>query len=111
MKKFLNSFKYAVSGIIFTFKNERNFRIMIYFGAFVIFLTIYFNIQSLEKIIIYFIVALVLIFELINTAFEQALNEINREFSQNIKNAKDIITANFISSQYFGASLTLLGTT
>ena len=76
MKKFINSFKYAIKGFIHCIKNERNFRIHVIVAILVIGIALFLELSTYEYILILLAVALVLICEMINTAIERTIDAI-----------------------------------
>lgn len=85
-----SSFKDAFSGVKFTFKNERNFRIHTVVTVLVVTAGFVLKISLLEWIIIVLCIGLVLAMELVNTAIEQTVDLIVGEsFHELARNAKD----------------------
>ena len=64
----------AVRGIAFTFKNERNFRIEVYFSIFVLIALFVFRANLLQSAIVVMMIFLVLMIELMNTAIERVVD-------------------------------------
>lgn len=93
MRKFIKGFSYAFSGLINTFKTEVNFR----FHVFATFITIalgwYLSLSTLEWLWVFLSIALVLSFELMNTALEAICNRLSMNFDPSIKKAKDAAAA------------------
>ena len=71
IKKFLKSARFALRGIFSIYKTEQNFRFQIFASCFVIFLIIFFKVSPKEIIVLILIISLVLIMEIINSAFEK----------------------------------------
>ena len=89
-KKIINSFKYAIEGIISSFKTERNMKIHVLVMLIVIGLSIYLKIDKIEACIIAIVIALVIGAELFNTAIETIVDMISPEKNNKAKLAKDI---------------------
>lgn len=89
----LKSFQFAFEGIKVAIQKGRNFRIQIIFGMLSLFLGFIFKISSSEWIALIFIVALVLILELINTAIESIVDLVSPEIHPKAKIAKDVAAA------------------
>ncbi|MDR1559704.1 MAG: diacylglycerol kinase family protein [Clostridiales bacterium] len=68
------SFKYALSGIVETLKNERNFKIHLYAAVCALGLAIWLKISVIEFICVSISIAMVLSAELINTAIESVVD-------------------------------------
>lgn len=89
-KSLLSSFKYALEGIWHALKNNRNLRIDFLFAFLVVLLGLYFQITSLETIILTITVLLVISSEMINTSLEEMVNLITNEHRKEAKIAKDV---------------------
>ena len=89
-KKLINSFKYAISGIITSFKTERNMKIHILVMILVIIAGIIFKLSLLDWIILVIMFGLVISAELFNTAIETTIDMISREKNEKAKIAKDV---------------------
>lgn len=74
MRRFIRSCSYAVKGILFALKNERNFQIEIVFGILALFGMFFFPLSGLERGLIILSVTLVLTLELANTALERVMD-------------------------------------
>lgn len=89
-RSLIESFNYAVSGIIHTLKTERNMRIHFVIGVLVILLSLYFDFTRGELILLFFTISLVLITEMINTAIERTIDLITKEYHPLARLAKDM---------------------
>ncbi len=88
--KIFKSFKYAIKGIIYTLKNERNMRFHTFASVCVLVLSPFFNL-SLEKYIILFLtITLVVAFEMINSSVESLVDVCSKDYNSTAKAAKDI---------------------
>ena len=86
---FKNS-QYALEGLIHAIKTETSFKIELFLSIFII-LAIYFIDTSLEsKLILLTTGILVLIVELLNSAVENVVDLVTKEFHPLAKSAKDI---------------------
>ena len=92
-KKIVNSFKYAISGIITGFKEERNMKIHILAVVIVVILGIVLKISKTEWIICLILFGAVISAELFNTAIETVVDMISPEKNEKAKLAKDISAA------------------
>lgn len=88
--RILNSFKYAIQGIIQCSKFEKNFRLQLVIGALTFVFGFFFSISVSEWIALLFCSALVLGFEMMNTAIEKLSNVITQSIHPVIKHVKDI---------------------
>lgn len=89
-KKLINSFKYAISGIITSFRTERNMKIHILVMILVIIAGIVFKLSLLDWIILVIMFGLVISAELFNTAIETTIDMITKEKNEKAKIAKDV---------------------
>lgn len=92
-KRLIHSFKDALKGVIFVFRNEQNFRIQIFISILVILLANYFPLSKGELIVIVLLIFLVLILELLNSAVEKMADVLKPRLSFQIKIVKDIMAA------------------
>ena len=89
-KKIVNSFKYAIEGIISSFKTERNIKIHISAMIIVIICGILLKLDKIEWCIIIIAIVTVISAELFNTAIETVVDMISPEKNEKAKLAKDI---------------------
>ena len=89
-KKLINSFKYAIEGIISSFKTERNMKIHVLAMIVVIALGLFFKLNKGEWCFIIIAIASVISAELFNTAIETVVDMVSPERNPKAKLAKDI---------------------
>lgn len=89
-KKIINSFKYAIEGIMASFKNERNIKIHATIMLLVIIAGIILKINKIEWIICIILFSIVISAELFNTAIETVVDMIMPTKNEQAKIAKDI---------------------
>jgi len=80
VRKLIDSFNYAVSGIIYTLKTQRNMRVHFISAFFVLTLSLFFNFSRVELLLLFFTVSLVIIAEMINTAIEKSIDMFTKEY-------------------------------
>ncbi|HLO49232.1 MAG TPA: diacylglycerol kinase family protein [Kamptonema sp.] len=68
------SFKFAWTGLTYTFETQRNFRIHIVIGALAIGLSVFLHLKPVEIAVIGLTIGLVLALELLNTAIESVVD-------------------------------------
>lgn len=90
MKKFINSFKYAIQGIISSIKVERNIKIHFIIALLVILGGIILQISNIEWLMCIALIFVVISAELFNTAIEITLDVVMPEKNSKVKKAKDI---------------------
>lgn len=89
-RSLMESFNYAVTGIIYTLKTERNMRIHFIISIVVIILSLFFDFSRGEMLLLFFTISLVFITEMINTAIERTVDLITEDFHPLARVAKDI---------------------
>lgn len=89
-KKLINSFKYAIEGIISSFKTERNMKIHVLAMIIVIALGLFFKLNKVEWCFIIIAIASVISAELFNTAIETVVDMVSPERNPKAKLVKDI---------------------
>ncbi|MGO1368128.1 MAG: diacylglycerol kinase [Senegalia sp. (in: firmicutes)] len=90
MKRLIDSFNYAVEGIIYTLKTQKNMRIHFSVMVLILFLSLFFNFSKLELLSLFFAISLVIIAEMINTAVEKTIDMFTSEFHPLAKIAKNV---------------------
>lgn len=93
IKKRAFSLKNAVVGISWIFKTQPNFKIHLFFSAVAIFGALIFQISSSEFFIIVMLIGIGLAIEAINTSIEEAIDAIHKDWTEEIKVAKDTSAA------------------
>jgi len=87
------AFKYAIQGIIYASKVEKNFQIHIIFAFVVSVLSIILKIDKIEWLFIIISIFGVLSLELINSALERAVDIATQDIKPLAKQAKDLAAA------------------
>lgn len=90
MKGLIDSFNYAVTGIITSMKTERNMVIHYLAAIGVMSLSLLFDFTKVEFLILLIATTLVVVTELINTAIEKAIDLITEDYHPIAKIVKDI---------------------
>ena len=84
------SFRYAFNGLIYTFKNSRNFKIQILFACFSLILGSIIQLDTSGFLILIVTILSVLILEIFNTSIESLVDlVVKKKFSNLAKIAKD----------------------
>ena len=86
----VESFNYAIEGIIHVLRTQRNMRIHFAIGIGVLVAALAFDVSGLELIALLLAIAFVLIAEMVNTAIEAAVDVASSSFDPMAKLAKDI---------------------
>ena len=88
---FNNTFKNARKGFRLVLKSEINLRIHVAIATLVIFLALFLKFSALEFCILLFVIGLVIVAEMLNTAIEFTLDSVyHNKFSRMVGMAKDI---------------------
>lgn len=90
MKKWFNSFGFALAGILLFFKTERNARIELVAACIAILLSIWLQIPAVEFSIILLCIGAVLSAEAFNSSIERLADHQTSEIKPHIKAVKDI---------------------
>lgn len=100
---FNNTFKNARKGFRLVLKSEMNIRIHVAIATFVVFLALFLKFSAVEFSLLLFVIGLVIVAEMLNTAIEFTLDSIyHNKYSRMVGMAKDIsagavMFASFIS--------------
>ena len=89
-RSLIESFNYAVNGIIYTLKTEKNTKIHFMAAIVVILLSLFFDFTKLELLMLFITIAFVIMAEMFNTAVERTIDLITHEFHPLARIAKDI---------------------
>ena len=89
-RSIIESFNYAVDGIIYTLKTQRNMRIHFALAVFVLILSLFLNFTRLEFLILFITVTFVIATEMINTAIEKAIDMITEDYHPLAKISKNV---------------------
>ena len=84
------SFEYAISGVVHTFRTQRNMRVHFFTVALVLASGLLFRFGKIEMLILLFTASLVLVAEMFNTAVEVIVDMITQNYHPAAKYAKDI---------------------
>ena len=88
--KILNSFHYAVAGIVYALKTQRNMRIHFTAALVVLGAGLYFRISSRDLVLLFFAITLVIMAEMFNTAVEKAVDLFVQEYHHLAKVSKNV---------------------
>lgn len=100
---FNNTFKNARKGFRLVLKSEMNIRIHVAIATFVVFMALFLKFSAVEFCLLLFVIGLVIVAEMLNTAIEFTLDSIyHNRYSRMVGMAKDIsagavMFASFIS--------------
>ncbi|MEK7559364.1 MAG: diacylglycerol kinase family protein, partial [Patescibacteria group bacterium] len=86
----LQSFKFAMTGVKIAIKENRNMKIHFVIAIFVVIFALFLQMSRLEIAIICIIIILVFSAEMINTAIEEVINLVTKEYREEARIAKDV---------------------
>ena len=86
----LKNTRYAIEGFLYAFKTESSFRLELLFAFFIITAIIIIDTTLTNKLILLTTGILVLIVELLNSAIENVVDLVTKEYAPLAKTAKDI---------------------
>ncbi|MDD5651020.1 MAG: diacylglycerol kinase family protein [Candidatus Nanoarchaeia archaeon] len=106
--KFTKSVIIAINGIAHGVSKERNIKIQIIIGLFIIFVSILLKIPKIDFIVILLISFLVIILELINTSIEKLIDKLSPNFDKDYGKIKDIMAGVVLLSAILSVIIGLL---
>jgi diacylglycerol kinase (ATP) len=74
VRKLIDSFNYAIQGIIHTLQSQRNMKIHVFIAVGVLIFSLFFDLSRTELLILSISITLVLVLELVNTAIETTID-------------------------------------
>ncbi|AND85659.1 phosphatase PAP2 family protein [Clostridium tyrobutyricum] len=89
VKKLLDSFNYAIEGIIYSVRTQRNMRIHMLAALFVLTLCFFYDLSKIEILAITITITMVIMAELFNTAVEFAIDATTNYYHPLVKLAKN----------------------
>lgn len=93
IKRFVNSFKFSIEGLIYAYRNEQSLFIHICMTILVITLGLLLGLERYEWLFLFIIIGFVLAAELMNTAIESTIDLVCQKFDKTAKIAKDTAAA------------------
>ena len=106
---FRKSLSYAMKGIRIAYKSQRNFRTQIFIGSLALILAIGLHFTMVEFCLLLFVIAMVLICELINSVIEFVLDATYRnKYSKLVEMAKDMSAGAVLIATFLSIGIGLL---
>lgn len=99
------SFNFAIDGVIYVLRTQRNMRIHFGVAAIILALSLVVGIRSTEFILLLVAIGLVLISELLNTAIESAIDITTNAYDPLAKIAKDVAAAAVLVSTLIAVTI------
>ena len=108
IKKFFKGFTYAFKGLRYAFSTQINFKVHTLSAVLVIILGCFLNITFQEWLWIILAISMVLVAELINTAFEVLVNLISPEHDSKAGIIKDLAAGAVLVTAFFAVIIGLI---
>lgn len=89
-RNMIDTFNNAINGIVYAVRTEKNMKIHCAAAILVLFLSLFFDLERFEVIVIIIAVSFVIFAEMVNTAVESVVDIIVDEFHPRAKVAKDV---------------------
>lgn len=97
-RNLIDSFNYAVAGIIYVLKTQRNMRIHFAIAIITLFVSLFLDFSRLEFLILLLTIAFVMAAEMINTSIEKTIDLITEEYHPLAKVAKNVAAGAVLTS-------------
>ena len=91
LKRFKKSVSHALDGLGYAVRHEKNFRIELVVGFFVVFFILFFKVKNWEAIVLLLMIMWVLIFELVNTVLERVVDILKPRIHPYARLIKDLM--------------------
>lgn len=96
LKKHRLSFRHAFEGLSWVTRTQANFKIHVFFSILSLLGAWFFKISYEETLIILVLITVGLVVETINTGIEETIDAIHKDWSPEIKIAKDVSAASML---------------
>ncbi|MEG2935218.1 MAG: diacylglycerol kinase, partial [Clostridium sp.] len=90
VKKIVDSFNYAIEGIIYSIRTQRNMRIHMVLAILILTACFFFDITKIELLILTITITMVIVAEMVNTAVESAIDATTNFYHPLAKIAKNV---------------------
>lgn len=89
-RSILESFNFAISGVLYAIKTQRNIRIHFFAAIIALLAAFFFEISSAEFLLLFFAISMVIISEMFNTAIEAAVDLATDKYHPLARIAKNV---------------------
>ena len=100
IKRLIKSFKYAFKGLYKTFTEEQNLKLQSIAACLVMVLAFYFNITRIEWMFLVFVIGIVILMEIANSAIERVTDILKPRIHDYVKEIKDIAAAGVMVASF-----------
>lgn len=90
IKKFAEGFNYAIEGIIYSLRTQRNLRFHFIAAILVLGFSLFFDLTKVEMLILFITITLVIVLEMVNTAIEATIDMLANYYHPLAKVAKNV---------------------
>lgn len=90
IRRFTDSFNYAIEGIIHAIKTQRNMKFHMIIAILVLLGSLFFDFTKIEMLILFITITLVIVLEMINTAIEATIDVLANYYHPLAKIAKNV---------------------
>ncbi|GAA0718910.1 diacylglycerol kinase [Clostridium malenominatum] len=90
VRKLIDSFNYAIEGLLYAVRTQRNMRIHLILTLLVLTACFFYDISKIELLILFITITIVIVTELINTAIEFAIDTTTNYYHPLAKIAKNV---------------------
>lgn len=90
VKKLIDSFNYAIEGIIYSVRTQRNMKIHMVIAILALLACFFCNVSRMELLVVILTIAMVIAAEMINTAVESAVDATTNYYHPLVKIAKNV---------------------
>lgn len=106
--RIVKSFQYAIAGLLYTLKTQRNMRIHFSLAAFVIAFGCFYGLSTVEWVALGFTITFVIVCEMLNTAVENAVDVATDSFHEKAKVAKDVAAGAVLMAALLAVAVAIL---
>jgi len=109
---YIEPFKVAMSGLVYTFRTQRHMRVHLYIVIGIVLFSLVTNRSLREMMLLLFVISLVLVAEMFNSAIEATVDLVSPNYHPMAKFAKDIAAGAVLITTIFAfiiAALMMLG--
>lgn len=90
IRKTVDSFNYAIEGIIYAVRTQRNMKIHLIVASLILIFSLFFDFSKVEMLILFLTITIVVVLELINTAIEATIDVTANYYHPLAKIAKNV---------------------
>jgi len=108
LEQFTKSLQYAMRGLGYVIRHEKNFQNELVTAILVVIAMVYFNLAKWETVLLFLVIMVVLIMELLNTVMERVVDMLKPKVHPYARLIKDIMAACVLISSALAIAIGLL---